>query len=193
MSNSAELNIKGTAFITAGGRLFDVWPSSPDEKLYTSVRNSNVETLLIGGRLDVATPPQNASRELLPHLPNGHEVVLPDVGHTDDFWTYQTPASNRLINTFLDSGPQGNVNTAGATFSFSSSDGAASFLCKLDLGAFGPCTSPHTYADVGQGSHTFTVKAVDPATNEDPTPATRMFTVTGSTLATPIQDATQTF
>ena len=30
--------------------------------------------------------------------------MLPDIGHTDDFWTYQTPASNRLINTYLDSG-----------------------------------------------------------------------------------------
>ena len=82
----------GTDFITAGGRLFDSWPASPDENLYTRVRNSSVETLLIGGRLDVATPPQNATRKLLPHLSNGHEVVLPDIGHTDDFWTYQTPA-----------------------------------------------------------------------------------------------------
>ena len=94
----------GTDFITAGGGLFDSWPASPDENLYTRVRSSNVETLLIGGRLDVATPPQNATRQLLPHLSNGHEVVLPDIGHTDDFWTYQTPAGNRLINTFLDSG-----------------------------------------------------------------------------------------
>jgi hypothetical protein len=31
-------------------------------------------------------------------------VVLPDIGHTDDFWTYQTPAANRLITTYLDSG-----------------------------------------------------------------------------------------
>ena len=88
----------------AGGRLFDSWPASPDENQYTRVQDSNVETLLIGGRLDVATPPQNGTRELLPHLPNGQEVVLPDIGHTDDFWTYQTPASNRLINTYLDSG-----------------------------------------------------------------------------------------
>jgi pimeloyl-ACP methyl ester carboxylesterase len=94
----------GTDFITAGGRYFDSWPASPDENQYTSVRDSEIETLLIGGRLDVATPPQNATRELLPHLPNGHEVVLPDIGHTDDFWTYQTPAANRLINTFLDTG-----------------------------------------------------------------------------------------
>ncbi len=68
------------------------------------MRDSNVETLLIGGNLDFATPPQWATRELLPHLPNGHEVVLRDLGHSDDFWTYQPEASSRLINTFLASG-----------------------------------------------------------------------------------------
>ena len=94
----------GTDFLMAGGRLYDSWPASPDENQYTRVRDSNVETLLIGGRLDFATPPQNGTRELLPHLSKGHEVVLPDIGHSDDFWTYQTQASNRLINTYLDSG-----------------------------------------------------------------------------------------
>ena len=94
----------GTDFLSAGGRLFGSWPASPDENLYTRVRDSNVETLLIGGRFDVATPPQNGTRALLPHLANGQEVVLPDIGHTDDFWTYQKPASNRLINTYFGSG-----------------------------------------------------------------------------------------
>jgi pimeloyl-ACP methyl ester carboxylesterase len=94
----------GTDFVMAGGRLFDSWPSNPDESRYTRVQQSKVETLLIGGELDFATPPQNATRELLPQLPNGHEVVIPNIGHSDDFWTYQTPASNRLINTFLDTG-----------------------------------------------------------------------------------------
>ena len=94
----------GTDFLTAGGRLFDSWPASPDENEYTRVQDSKVETLLIGGELDFATPPQKATRELLPYLPNGHEVVLPHIGHSDDFWSYQTPASNRLINTFFDSG-----------------------------------------------------------------------------------------
>jgi hypothetical protein len=59
---------------------------------------------LIGGELDFATPPQWATRELLPHLPNGREVVLANIGHSDDFWTYQTDAGSRLINTFFDSG-----------------------------------------------------------------------------------------
>ena len=94
----------GSDFIWAGGRLLDSWPASPNENEYARVRRSKVETLLIGGELDFATPPQNATRELLPHLPNGHEVVLGNVGHSDDFWAYQTAAGKRLINGFFDSG-----------------------------------------------------------------------------------------
>ncbi len=94
----------GTGLIWVGGRLLDAWPASPDENEYTRVQDSNVETLLIGGKLDFATPPQNATRELLPHLPNGHELVLANLGHSDDFWTYEPTASKRLINAFLGSG-----------------------------------------------------------------------------------------
>ena len=68
------------------------------------MRDSSVQTLLVGGNLDLATPPQTARRELLPHLPNGHQVVLPGLGHTDDFWSYEPAAADHLVNTFLDSG-----------------------------------------------------------------------------------------
>jgi hypothetical protein len=94
----------GTELIWAGGRLLDSWPASPDENEYTRVQDSKVETLLVGGSLDFATPPQNATRELLPHLSNGHQVVLAGLGHTDDFWVYEPTASKRLVNTFFDSG-----------------------------------------------------------------------------------------
>ncbi len=94
----------GTDLIWAGGRILDAWPASPDENEYTRVQDSNVETLMIGGQLDFATPPQNATRELLPHLPNGHQVVLPGLGHSDDFWAYQPAAGSNLINGYLDSG-----------------------------------------------------------------------------------------
>jgi TAP-like protein len=94
----------GTDLIWAGGRLVHAWPASPDENEFSHVRDSNVETLLIGGSLDFSTPPQDAARELLPHLPNGHQVVLQNLGHTDDFWAYEPEAATRLINTFLDSG-----------------------------------------------------------------------------------------
>src|SRR5439155_1740977 len=71
---------------------------------YDHVRTSNVETLLIGGALDFATPPQIATKELLPYLPNGHQVVLAGLGHTTSFWTEQPQASSHLINAFFDSG-----------------------------------------------------------------------------------------
>jgi hypothetical protein len=84
--------------------LADAWPDAPGAGEYSRVRRSNVETLLIGGTLDFATPPQVATKELLPYLPNGHQVVLDGFGHSLDFWTYQPDAGSRLINTYFDSG-----------------------------------------------------------------------------------------
>jgi hypothetical protein len=40
----------------------------------------------------------------MPHLKNGQQVVLADMGHADDFWTYQPAASTRLVSTFFRSG-----------------------------------------------------------------------------------------
>jgi RND superfamily putative drug exporter len=94
----------GTDFLWAGGRLRTAWPAGPDDDQYSHVRTSQVPTLLIGGNLDFATPPQNTTRELLPHLPNGHQVVLPNLGHTDDFWSYEPAASSHLVNTFFADG-----------------------------------------------------------------------------------------
>ena len=57
------------------------------------------------------------------------------------------------------------------------SDAGPSFECKLDAGSFGPCGSPKTYAGLTEGSHTFSVRAVDAAGNADPTPAAHTWTV----------------
>jgi pimeloyl-ACP methyl ester carboxylesterase len=93
-----------TAFGWGGGRLTDAWPVTPDEDEYREVRTSTIETLLVGGELDIATPPQWATRDLLPHLPNGRQVVLPGFGHSTSFWLDQPEAGTRLITAFLDSG-----------------------------------------------------------------------------------------
>jgi pimeloyl-ACP methyl ester carboxylesterase len=100
----SNLGRAATAFAWGGGRTADAWPAAPDEGEYSRVRTSEVETLLVGGELDFATPPQVATKELLPYLPNGQQVVLAELGHTIDFWTYQPEAGSRLINTFFDSG-----------------------------------------------------------------------------------------
>jgi pimeloyl-ACP methyl ester carboxylesterase len=93
-----------TEFFWAGGGLVRAWPANPSENQYTTAANSNVPTLLIGGTLDFETPAQNATRELLPHLPNGHQVILPGLGHTVDFWHYEPNASTRLLTTFYATG-----------------------------------------------------------------------------------------
>jgi pimeloyl-ACP methyl ester carboxylesterase len=93
-----------TEFMWAGGRLLDAWPATPGDDEYSRMQTSEVETLVVGGTLDFSTPPQAATEELLPYLPNGHQVVLAGFGHTTDFWTQQPEAGSRLINTFLDSG-----------------------------------------------------------------------------------------
>jgi hypothetical protein len=101
---SSNLGRAATAFVWGGGRLADSWPTSPNEAAYSRVRTSEVETLLVGGALDFSTPPQVATKELLPYLPNAHQVVLPGFGHTATFWADQPEAGSRLVNTFFDSG-----------------------------------------------------------------------------------------
>jgi pimeloyl-ACP methyl ester carboxylesterase len=100
----SNLAYAATAFLWGGGRLSEAWPAARDAAEYGEVRPSEVETLVVGGELDFAVPPQVATEQLLPSLENGHEVLLPGFGHAPDFWTYQPEASSRLINTFFASG-----------------------------------------------------------------------------------------
>jgi hypothetical protein len=114
-------------------------------------------------------------------------------------WTVDTAAPD----TTIDSGPSGATNSTSAAFTFSSNEAGATFECKLDSGSFASCTSPWSYTGLGTGSHTFTVRAIDPAGNTDATPATRTWTVdtsapdttidSGPSGATNSTDATFTF
>jgi hypothetical protein len=86
-----------------------------------------------------------------------------------------TPDTTRP-NTFIDSGPSGSVFATSATFSFSATE-PSTFQCRLDGGAFAPCTSPTSYANLAIGSHTFQVAATDGSFNVDASPAERGWTV----------------
>jgi pimeloyl-ACP methyl ester carboxylesterase len=121
-------------FLWGAGGLVHAWPANPGENQYTSVQNSSVLTLLIGGTLDFETPAQNATKELLPHLSNGHQVILSGLGHVDDFESYEPNASTQLLTTFYDTG---RVDTSGYTpnkVSFATSSTQAA-IAKDILGA----------------------------------------------------------
>lgn len=104
LGDVSNLGRAATAFGWGGGALGDAWPEPRDSAAYRQVRTSQVETLLVGGELDVSTPPQIASEQLLPYLPNGQEVVLPRFGHTLSLLEDQPAAAGHLINTYLATG-----------------------------------------------------------------------------------------
>ena len=52
-----------------------------------------------------------------------------------------------------------------ADFSFTDSEAAVGYLCRLDGGAYKPCSTPRSYSGLHDGSHTFFVVATDAAGN----------------------------
>ena len=94
----------GTEFLYAGGGLTHAFPPAPDSGEYTRVQDSDVQTLLVNGTLDFATPAKFGVQELLPHLRNGQKVLLSETGHSGTFWTYEPKASTRLLTTYFDTG-----------------------------------------------------------------------------------------
>jgi pimeloyl-ACP methyl ester carboxylesterase len=114
----------------AGG-MAHAWPANPGENQYTSVQNSNVPTLLIGGTLDFETPAQNATKELLPHLSNGHQVILSGMGHVDDFDAYEPSASTQLLTTFYATGQVDTSRYTPNDVSFATSDTQAAIAKKI--------------------------------------------------------------
>ena len=101
----AILGNPGTKFIWAGGGLAGGFPAAPDQDEYDRVRDQRVETLVIGGPLDAATPAEVATRELHAsppeRAPGDPAGVRPHVGPLD---RADPKASTHLINTFLDEG-----------------------------------------------------------------------------------------
>lgn len=74
--------------------------------------------------------------------------------------------------------PTNPSNVANPTFTFTSTEAGSTFQCSLDAAPFSACSSPTTVT-VANGVHTFQVRAIDPAGNVDPTPASFTWTVAG--------------
>ena len=92
--------------------------------------------------------------------------------------TLHQGADNQPPDTEILSGPSGRIHKRKATFSFDSPDDpAATFECQMDSFAVQECSSAWQYRHLPNGRHTFTVTAVDAASNADPTPAQRSFKV----------------
>jgi len=79
--------------------------------------------------------------------------------------------------TNITSNPPVLSNSSIAIFGFVSDQMGSTFACSLDGGPFVKCRSPKKYSRLGNGSHTFQVKATDSTGQSDPAPASYKWTV----------------
>jgi hypothetical protein len=83
-------------------------------------------------------------------------------GSTSFSWVIDTtPPPTPLIS----SGPNNPTNQTSASFSFTDTEIGVTFQCQRDTAAFASCSSPKTYTGLAQGTHTFSVEALDSAGN----------------------------
>jgi hypothetical protein len=83
-----------------------------------------------------------------------------NTGQDSYTWTIETKAPTAAVS----SGPPALSNNRSATIAFSA-DEPSSFQCQLDGGSFLPCSSPASYHGLGDGAHTFAVRATDAVGN----------------------------
>jgi hypothetical protein len=112
--------------------------------------------------------------------PHTFSVRSVDDAHNTSAWVtrnFTIDATGPVTN--LDDGPDRVTNDRTPTFSFSSDEPGVSFECSLDDSAFAGCSGAgqHTTESLVNGSHVFSVRAIDAVGNVDPSPVRFRFTV----------------
>ena len=79
------------------------WPTAQASEDLRRLQPSDVETLLVSGTLDISTPAQVATREVLPFLRHGRQIILPGKSHLDLF-REQPVAFQTLAVSFFNTG-----------------------------------------------------------------------------------------
>jgi hypothetical protein len=94
-------------------------------------------------------------------------------------WTVDNSlADTTAPETTITSKPPNPSSSPTASFAYASNEPGSSFECSLDGSAFASCPAGGiSYGGLGNGSHAFQVRAIDPSANPDPTPAGYSFDI----------------
>ena len=113
-----------------------------------------------------------------------------EAGNTDtagDSWSWNidtTPSE-----TYIDSGPANPTSLTSASFVYRDDESTDYFMCKIDDSQWEQCDGgAKDYLDLLEGLHTFMVKSIDEAGNEDLTPASWNWTIDQTEPETTITD-----
>jgi pimeloyl-ACP methyl ester carboxylesterase len=80
------------------------WPTKMLPHEYRTLRTSDVETLLLSGSIDYSTPAENATKDLLPYLKKGKQIIFSECGHVNDMWYTNIGNTRRILTRFYATG-----------------------------------------------------------------------------------------
>ncbi|MFO0753327.1 MAG: choice-of-anchor Q domain-containing protein [Thermodesulfovibrionales bacterium] len=175
-----SINVALNGTINAYNNNFD--PAKVSGSFTTQGNNINADPLFVNAasgdyHLLAGSPSIDSGNGSAPSLPStdleGNARVL---GMGVDMGAYEYTGDTIPPDTTITDSPP-NPSSGTVSFSFSSNETGATFECRLDGESYSPCTSPKGYMGLAEGSHTFSVRATDPAGNVDPTPATYTWTI----------------
>lgn len=131
---------------------------APFEFTAADLTSVTYECQLDTGLAEACSPPGKD----YPNLKDGTHLFT--LKGTDVFGRSSTTTYSWLVDTAkpiatITSSPRNPTNQTSASFGFRSNKTGSDFRCKLDTGGFSDCKSPKTYGQLGEGTHTFSVKA----------------------------------
>ena len=161
---------------------------SLDEAGYLVVDKIKTQELCVGS---VCVTEADFLRVFGASLMGSEEVGLPDGSPTST-----SPVTvPDLPNSVIDSGPEAITTSTEATFFFHSTKDNSVFSCQIDAETWIGCESPKAYSGLLVGNHQFSVMAMEPTGEAEPSPSIYMWEIIAPTIveiSTTTESATTT-
>jgi pimeloyl-ACP methyl ester carboxylesterase len=116
------------AKLVAGMRQYGGWPMKSIPEEFRQPQLTDVDTLVVGGTMDVSSPIQNVKDGLLPYLRNGSWVELAEFGHNEVMGQVQQEAYRHMVQSYLFDGIVDDSKYVDRPIDFTAADSLGSVL-----------------------------------------------------------------